>query len=298
MYFCLKFLISKYKIMDEKIFHREEYPFDILAEFGLSEEMIYDLPDFVHTIIEMGGKSPLLPIEIEQPFGVTRVYAKFCLIETEDGLDVLFAPKLKQVNLDAFSESEKKNLLEGKVIVTDIDDVERHEDGTEESHRIRAFVQLDKDTNDVVYSPTQIIGRNISAICAEYDLTGEDLQSFWKGNLVTVLTENEDGSKEPVTIGVDLFTDKGIIVVPGTAEQWENTVRRTMPEYSFGNDGCWVNKKGQLFYIREEDFNDEIIAVLERQAAKNGLSSQEDINISQQQNILQKEEKTSKQITR
>ncbi len=88
---------------------------------------------------------------------------------------MLFAPKLKQVNLDAFTELEKKKLLDGKVIVTDIDDVERHEDGTEDSQRIRAFVQLDKDTNDVVYSPTQIIGRNISAICAEYDLTGEDL---------------------------------------------------------------------------------------------------------------------------
>jgi hypothetical protein len=284
--------------MDEKIFHREEYPFDILAEFGLSEEMIYDLPDYVHTIIEMGGKSPLLPIAIEQPFGVTRAYAKFCLVETEDGLDVLFAPKLKQVNLDAFTELEKKKLLDGKVIVTDIDDVERHEDGTEDSQRIRAFVQLDKDTNDVVYSPTQIIGRNISAICAEYDLTGEDLQSFWNGNLVTVLTEKEDGGKEPVTIGVDLFTDKGIIVVPGTAEQWENTVRRTMPEYSFGNDGCWVNKKGHLFYVREEDFNDEILSVLERQAAKNGLPSQEEEQVQHQQNTPQQEEEASKQMTR
>ena len=34
--------------MTEKKFHREEYPLDILSEFGLTEEMIYDLPDFVH----------------------------------------------------------------------------------------------------------------------------------------------------------------------------------------------------------------------------------------------------------
>lgn len=283
--------------MDEKIFHRDEYPFDVLAEFGLSEEMIYDLPDFVHTIIEMGGKSPLLPIAIEQPFGVTRAYAKFCLIETEDGLDVLFTPKLKQVNLEAFTKSDQKRLLDGKVIVTDIDDVERRIDGTEESQRIRAFVQLDKDTNDVVYSPTQIIGRNISAICSEYELTGGDLQSFWNGNLVTILTDKEDGAKEPVTIGVDLFSDKGIIVVPGTAEQWENSVRRVMPEYSFGNDGCWINRNGRLSYVHEEDFDDEILAVLEKEAAKNGFTPDGD-----EQELLQfqsqREQEAAQQMTR
>lgn len=75
--------------MSEKKFHREEYPLDILAEFGLSEQMVYDLPDFVHETIELGGKSPLLPLTIEQPFGCTHLYAKFCLVETEDGMDVL-----------------------------------------------------------------------------------------------------------------------------------------------------------------------------------------------------------------
>ena len=84
--------------MEEKRFHREDYPLDILAEFGLTEEMIYDLPEFVHETLERGGKSPLLPICVEQPFGVTHAYAKFCLIETEEGLDVMFSPKLKSIN--------------------------------------------------------------------------------------------------------------------------------------------------------------------------------------------------------
>lgn len=50
--------------MTNKRFHRDEYPFDILGEFGLTENMIYDLPDYVHENIEMGGMSPLLPISI------------------------------------------------------------------------------------------------------------------------------------------------------------------------------------------------------------------------------------------
>ena len=73
--------IHKNTFMTNKRFHRDEYPFDILGEFGLTENMIYDLPDYVHENIEMGGMSPLLPISIKQPFGCTHCYAKFCLIE-------------------------------------------------------------------------------------------------------------------------------------------------------------------------------------------------------------------------
>ena len=270
--------------MQEKRFHREDYPLDILAEFGLSEEMIYDLPDFVHETIEMGGKSPLLPITIQQPFGETRLHAKFCLFETENGMDVLFFPKLKSINLDQFAEHDKKLLLAGKVIVSDIEDRKDGADEGEELHIIKAFVQIDKDTNDVLYTPTQIIGRNLSAIAGEYDLDGEQLQRFWKGELVTITESNVQGVEEPVTIGVDLFTDKGVIVIPGTAEHWENIVRRTMPEYSFGNDGCWVNRHGQLQYVPDEEFTKEIYDVLNRNAKANDVPpitpKQEDNNPS------------------
>lgn len=270
--------------MQEKRFHREDYPLDILAEFGLSEEMIYDLPDFVHETIEMGGKSPLLPITIQQPFGETRLHAKFCLFETENGMDVLFFPKLKSINFDQFAEHDKKLLLAGKVIVSDIEDRKDGADEGEELHIIKAFVQIDKDTNDVLYTPTQIIGRNLSAIAGEYDLDGEQLQRFWKGELVTITESNVQGVEEPVTIGVDLFTDKGVIVIPGTAEHWENIVRRTMPEYSFGNDGCWVNRHGQLQYVPDEEFTKEIYDVLNRNAKANDVPpitpKQEDNNPS------------------
>ena len=251
--------------MQEKRFHREDYPLDILSEFGLTEEMIYDLPDFVHENIEMGGKSPLLPITIQQPFGETQLYAKFCLFETENGMDVLFFPKLKSINLDQFAEHDKKLLLAGKVIVADIEDRKEDADGVE-PRIIKAFVQIDKDTNDVLYAPPQVIGRNLSAIAREYDLDGEQLQRFWKGELVTITESNDQGIDEPVTIGVDLFSDKGVVVIPGTADLWENIVRRTMPEYSFGNDGCWVNRQGQLQYVPEDEFTKEIYDVLNRNA--------------------------------
>ena len=108
--------------MTNKRFHRDEYPFDILGEFGLTENMIYDLPDYVHENIEMGGMSPLLPISIKQPFGCTHCYAKFCLIEVEDGIDVLFSPKLKEADLSNFLKQDRQLLLEGKTIVSEVEE--------------------------------------------------------------------------------------------------------------------------------------------------------------------------------
>ena len=108
--------------MTNKRFHRDEYPFDILGEFGLTENMIYDLPDYVHENIEMGGMSPLLPISIKQPFGCTHCYAKFCLIEVEDGVDVLFSPKLKEADLSNFLKQDRQLLLEGKTIVSEVEE--------------------------------------------------------------------------------------------------------------------------------------------------------------------------------
>lgn len=255
--------------MSEKKFHREEYPLDILAEFGLSEQMVYDLPDFVHETIELGGKSPLLPLTIEQPFGCTHLYAKFCLVETEDGMDVLFSPKLKEMNLEEFSEREKKLLLEGKVIVSEIEEKFVTE---EDVQRIKAFVQIDKDTNSVVYTPTQVIGRNLKNVSEEFNLSDEDLKKLSEGSLVTISEENEEGSPEYITIGIDLFSDKGVVLVPGQVEQWERAVRKSMPEYSFGNDGCWINRHGVLTYIPENEFTKDILDVMERQAKQAGMA--------------------------
>jgi len=258
--------------MSDKKFHRDEYPLDILAEFGLSEQMVYDLPDFVHETIELGGKSPLLPLTIEQPFGCTHLYAKFCLVETEDGIDVLFSPKLKEMNLEEFSEREKKLLLEGKVIVSEVEENFVTEEGVEDVQRIKAFVQIDKDTNSVVYTPTQVIGRNLKNVSEEFDISDDELKKLSEGGLITISEENEEGAPEYITIGVDLFSDKGVVLVPGQVEQWERTVRKSMPEYSFGNDGCWINKHGVLSYIPENEFTKDILDVMERQAKQAGMA--------------------------
>lgn len=285
--------------MQEKKFHREEYPLDILSEYGLTEEMVYDLPDFVHATLEMGGKSPLLPIVVEQPFGRTHAFAKFKLVETEEGLDVLFSPKLTSANLSQFTEREQMLLKEGKVIVANIEDSYVTDEGVEETQTIKAFVQLDKDTLGVVYCPTPLIGRNLNAISNEYDLTGEQLKSFWNGDLVTIQEENEYGENEDVTIGVDLFDDKGIVIVLGNSDNYQRTVRHPMPMYNFGNDGCWLNKDGQLRYVPEDEFTKDIQAELDRIANKTlSLSNHGKHPLESESNELNNSQDDNHQITR
>lgn len=244
----------------EKKFNRESYPFDILEKFGLTEGMLLDLPDYVHDIIERGGKSPLLPLTVSQPDGKTvRCYAKFALVDFDGEPEVMFYPKFKQADLAPFDERQREALQEGKVIVADVMDRFVTDEGVEDEQRIKAFVQLDRDTNTVVYTPTPTIARNISALSDVYGLDGDEIRRFWDGNLVMTHVRNDEGVEETVTIGVDLNTETGVLAVPGIAEQWIMAVRRRMPEYSFGMEGCWVNRDGRLRYVHEEDFTSDII---------------------------------------
>lgn len=244
----------------EKKFNRESYPFDILEKFGLTEGMLLDLPGYVHDVIERGGKSPLLPLTVSQPDGKTvRCYAKFALVDFDGEPEVMFYPKFKQADLAPFDELQREALLEGKVIVADVMDRFVTDEGVEDEQRIKAFVQLDQDTNTVVYTPTPTIARNISALSDVYGLDGDEIRRFWDGDLVMTRVRNDEGVEETVTIGVDLNTETGVLAVPGIAEQWIMAVRRRMPEYSFGMEGCWVNRDGRLRYVHEEDFTSDII---------------------------------------
>ena len=159
---------------------------------------------------------------------------------------------------------EQSLLQEGREIVAEVNDTIITDEGVEDTRLIKAFVQLDRDTLGVVYCPTPFIGRNLNSTANEYDLTGDQLKSFWEGELVTLQEENEYGEMEDVTIGIDLFDDKGVVIVPGDADKYLNTVRHPMPMYNFGTDGCWVNRNGHLQYVPEAEFTNDIQKELER----------------------------------
>jgi hypothetical protein len=89
---------------------------------------------------------------------------------------------------------------------------------------------LNKDTNTVNLCSHSSHRQKPTAVAMEYDISGDDLLRIWDGDLITVREAAERGCEDPVTIGVDLFTDTGVIVIPGAAAQWENTVRRTIAQ--------------------------------------------------------------------
>lgn len=286
--------------MSGKVIHREEYPFEILAEFGLSEKMICDLPELVHENLENGGMSPLLPLTIQQPFGYTRLYARFRFIDTDDGIDVYFTPKLKEMNLVNFSESESKRLLEGKVIVSDVEENFVTDEGVDDVHKIKAFVQLDKQTNSIVYTPTQVIGRNLKTIVERFELTDENLKELLDGNLVTASIDWSDGTSGVMTFGIDLFSLNGVYLASGRQEDWKRGVRMPLPHYSFGNDGCWVSNLDVFTYVPEEEFTKDILDAMERQAKQAGLVMESRVAHEQYENDKQEieGEETTSQITR
>ena len=74
-------------------FQDNEIPFEVLASFGLSKEMVEDLPMKVLEALLNGQRTPLLPISIQDKKGNHVISsARLSLVRTEDGVDVMFMP--------------------------------------------------------------------------------------------------------------------------------------------------------------------------------------------------------------
>ena len=78
--------------MNRYKFSEEEVPYGILEQFGLTREMIGDLPVNVLQAIHSGRRSPILPIRVDDSEGNTiHARTRFSLVRREDGTaDVLF----------------------------------------------------------------------------------------------------------------------------------------------------------------------------------------------------------------
>lgn len=255
------------------ILEQDKFPYKTLEEFGLTREMIEDLPEHVLMTISRGGRSPLLPMEIPAKFGSVSCQAKFRLTNTirEDGTaELVFYPKLKETSLNAFSESEKAVLREGKAIFTKIDLPDMAD--PDNRHKETCYVQIDPDTNHVFYAHSSVIARNIRGMDSQLGLSAEDINALTRGELVTI---NEP---EFLTIGINLFTETGVFVCHGDAETWKAVIDKSMPPYSFGVEGCWINEEGNLRYVKEEDFDEDLV-----EACRNSSRSSHTVERESQQ---------------
>ena len=234
--------------MKRNSFEESEVPYQTLAKFGLTHEMIEDLPMHVLDDISNGRPSPVLPVSMEVNEGYSiKSRTRFTLVRMADGnVDVMFYPVLKYAPLDKFTKEQQELLKQGKAVVANVN--------IPDGNPIKAFVQIDGETNQVMAVPTPVIGRNLQVLSDELCLGGTELKSIQNGEALTFAVEDE-----PVTVGIDLKSDTGIRFTNGDGEQWRKEGKREWDKYTFGIYGCWVmDVDGNLDYVPEEEYTEEL----------------------------------------
>lgn len=231
----------------------------LLNQFGLTREMIEDLPMDVLHGIGKGRRSPVLPIHMTDENGATlksRTRFQFVRMDS-DAVDVVFYPVLKQCPIDKYNKEQQELLQSGKTIIADME----QPDGG----KTKMFVQIDPETNQVIYAPTPVIGRNLQVLSNEMKLSAAEIKVMQNGDPLTFVME-----EEPVTIGIDLNAPTGIRFAQGDSQQWRAQSKREWDKYTFGCYGCWtMDEDGNLDYTKEEDYTEELWNELSRKREQN-----------------------------
>ena len=194
--------------MKKEQFEFNELPYPTLARFGLTQEMIEDLPLRILKEIGKGGYSPVLPMRVTNENGeVIESRSRFAFIRMDSGeVDVVFYPTLKSSPLECYNEEQQKQLLDGKSIIADV--------AMADGRRSKAFVQIDEETKQVMYVPTPIIARNLKVLAEVMHFGTVEVNGMQHGEPLTVAVDGE-----PVTVGIDLHNKTGIRFCAGAAQK-------------------------------------------------------------------------------
>ena len=245
--------------MKQVRFEFEELPYETLAQFGLTREMIEDLPMQTLEKLSNGRHSPVLPIKVNDENGnAITDRSRFAFVRKENGeADVVFYPVLKKSPLERYSEQQQKQLQAGKVILADT--------VTEEGRKTKAFMQMDTETNQVMSVPTQVIARNLQAMSDRLNLSNAEIKVIQQGDQLTFVMNDE-----PVTVGIDLNEKEGIRFSQGDSQKWNEQAKREWDKYTFGCYGCWImGDDGSLDYVSEEDYSEELWNEQKKSAQRN-----------------------------
>ena len=85
--------------MKQVRFEFEELPYETLSQFGLTREMIEDLPMHILEELSHGRHSPVLPIKVNDDNGNTATdRSRFAFVRKENGeADVVFYPGAEEI---------------------------------------------------------------------------------------------------------------------------------------------------------------------------------------------------------
>lgn len=244
------------------IFSESEIPYNILQKYGITQEMIDDLPQDIMEILLQGGRTPLLPIEVDNGSEKIKGKASISFKRTGNGVDIVFTNKWRKAKLDEYDIEEQNALRAGLVLLRRTNNDEL------------VYLQLDEKTNAVMTASAEAIQHNIEVYKNELGCSTEESEKMSQGNAVTLKNSNE-----VLTIGIDLHEPDGIRFVPVEVSRLKDYKPATdRQNYNFGIYGCWiVGKDGSLdSYIPEENYTPEMEQMLEDSRDKNIQESNEE----------------------
>lgn len=241
--------------MNYERFTEKEIPYDILMKFGLTHEMIDDLPHNVTQRFLSGRTTPVLPILTENAEGETILsHARISLVRLTDGnVDVCFAPQWVDEDLKSFTEEQQEKLKLGEVTLADMPD------------KGRCFIQYDDTISQVMAVPEAVIAQNISLLTRSFSISDDAREQLQNGGIIEL-----EINHNILSIGIDLNEDTGIRVANGDILTWQEDAKADrLPKYNFGIYGCWVaDDENVLSYVTEDDFTEEMNRELERRGSQ------------------------------
>lgn len=221
-------------------FKEQDIPYDDLAKFGLTQEMIDDLPQSVMIRLLSSRETPLLPLKTKTVDGDDVIsFARISLIRTSDGsVNAVFIPRWESNDLSEYTPEQQKKLKSGMVMVKD-----------------NNYIQFDDAIQQVISIPKDIIRQNLNILASEISLSRANYTKLMNGEVVQL-----GGKKETFSIGIDLNDNMGIRISKGSMMAWrEETEVEKLPHYNFGLYGCWLSDDlGNLSYVPEEEYTDEM----------------------------------------
>ena len=242
-------------------FSEQEIPYEVLEQFGLTHEMMEDLPTCIMTRLLSGNETPALPLITRTDDGEeTIAHARMMLVRTAEGTaDVCFIPKWETNELRDYDEEIQQLLRIGKVTVAEV------------PGRGRCFVQYDEMVGQVVSIPFAIINQNISVEVAGLGIDLGDMKTLTEGEPIAY--SNEKGT---VSMGVDLMNDFGVRITRGDIGEWREEAKAgRLGKYNFGIYGCWLaDGFGNLDYVKEDDYTEEMDEELQRQGQQRAATAQ------------------------
>ena len=253
--------------MSIKKIKEAQIPFEKLENIGLSQQMVEDLPGDTLDQILSGRMSPVLPLHVFSEDGTAfDTYGRFSLFEKGDGeIGVKVHPVMRPIGdtMDVARFNQDNGQLEIVEIRTEdrydkrvIDQLQKgnvvldymySSDGNKE----RAYLQLDKETNQIIGVSAKAIEHNLQIVALELGLNAAESTRLENGGVVSYAHDND-----LICVGLDLNSPTGIRFNVGNERQWEENRKRDWDKYELGVNGCWMtDDDGNLQYISEEDYD-------------------------------------------